>query len=627
MPSIKTSYTAPLSLKFMRKVTLKMNTLLLHRTKFLNVLFIFLFSFTNETYAQDGSLDQTFGNNGKTITDFNGFNDYGISMSLQPDGKVVVAGYPMNHQFDNVGFELARYLTNGTLDSLFGVNGKIITSFGGVSEFATAVALTIDDKIIVSGSSSFKTAIVRYSKNGNLDSSFGDNGKVNSDVGIYNPRCMSVQIDDKIIIGGFSNIDTSSFFVLARFLPNGSIDSSFGMNGRTVLNFGTRVVGLFALTIQSDGKIVLAGHVSSDGMSDFDFALGRINSNGSPDLSFGVNGKVVTEFKDFNSVVHSIHVLPEGNILAIGAAFNNSSTRGLAMAKYTFQGKLDSTLNNIGLLTNTEIPLDIHSGILQPDGKIIVIGNYYDALYNSAFGIARYAATGEIDITFGEQGKTINFFSPTYSSPSTVALTGEGKIVVCGSISINNNSDFIVARYNNNSTLPISLVSFTGMKKSKSILLNWNTNLERNNNYFIIQRSSDGRHFQDIHKVKSTGNSTQVRQYNYEDFFPINGINYYRLKQVDFDGHFTSSRIILVNFNLLPSIVLYPNPVKNILIIRGLISLTLTEVRIIDFSGKTLQKLYTNNNNFEIDVKSLLGGTYYLQIEQNNITTILKFIK
>src|SRR2546426_2863336 len=152
----------------------------------------------------------------------------------------------------------------GDLDATFGIGGRVLTDFGG-GDRARAVALQADGKIVVAGSSSAGAvgadfALARYNPGGSLDPTFGSGGRVLTDFGVDDEaRAVALQADGKIVVaGGFGG----AFFALARYNPNGTLDTSFGSEGRVFTNFGGRD-GARALALQADGKIVAAGFTSS----------------------------------------------------------------------------------------------------------------------------------------------------------------------------------------------------------------------------------------------------------------------------------------------------------------------------------------------------------------------------
>jgi uncharacterized delta-60 repeat protein len=203
--------------------------------------------------------------------------DNATAIALQPDGKIVVAGV------SDGDFALARYLSNGTLDLTFGSNGTVLTDFsGGSHDVATALALQPDGKIVVAGRSHLfgpdddtDFALARYLPNGTLDPTFGHNGMVLSDFGAQESvsfQELALQQDGKIVAAG----GNSGFVNLARYRPNGTLDSTFGREGRVTNEF-IGISGVAALAIQPhDGRLVVAG--SSDASGSVDIVLARYHA-------------------------------------------------------------------------------------------------------------------------------------------------------------------------------------------------------------------------------------------------------------------------------------------------------------------------------------------------------------
>ena len=173
-------------------------------------------------------------------------------------------------------------------------------------------------------------------------------------------------------------------------------------------------------------------------------------------------------------------------------------------------------------------------------------------------------------------------------------------------------------------TVPVKFASFTGEKNGKTNKLNWITAMESNNNYFEMERSNDGKNFIKIGTIASrnqNGNSTTNTSYSFNDEKILKGNNYYRLKQIDFDGKSNYSSIVLIssnssNFELVST---YPNPVVNSLGLKlNTANATKASVMISDMSGKTLLsqpiQVVEGTNNININVESLKAGTYVIRI-------------
>lgn len=242
---------------------------------------------------------------------------------------------------------------------------------------------------------------------------------------------------------------------------------------------------------------------------------------------------------------------------------------------------------------------------------------------NSQFTVAivRYNIIGTLDSSFGVGGKLTN--NRFYQGKSVILQT-DGKILVGGGTYYS----VAIARFDTVGVLPIRLLSFTATKKEKTVLLNWQTASETNNAYFSVERSTNGStDFSAIGKANSKGNTARLQQYTFEDLSPLNGGNYYRLKQVDKDGRSTYSKTVFVDFTKSTTIKIYPNPVKDLLQIDGLDASVKTNISIVDLSGRTLAKTSVTNSSYSWNIKQLPSGNYYLTIEAGKKITTLKFIK
>ena len=230
-------------------------------------------------YNADGSLDGSFGVGGKVITDVNsGSLDYLRALVLQPDGKLVAAGLTANGKG---AFGLVRYNADGSLDETFGVGGKLITNItSNTVDYPEALALQPDGKLVAAGFTGNGTngfALVRYNADGSLDTSFGVGGKVTTDIGSSDAsaHALLLQPNGKLVAAGNSNGN----FALVRYNPDGSLDGGFGNGGTVTTAFTTgAIVTPIALGIQADGKLVAAGtnYVVNDGeLTQVAFALVR----------------------------------------------------------------------------------------------------------------------------------------------------------------------------------------------------------------------------------------------------------------------------------------------------------------------------------------------------------------
>ena len=345
----------------------------------------------------------------------------------------------------------------GDLDTSFGDDGKVITDFGDGGEEATDVVLQPDGKIVVAGvASSFEIgglfALARYLPNGTLDTTFGGDGRVTTDVGGGTAHAVALQPDGKIVLAGVApSPSTGSDFALARYLPNGTLDTTFGGDGRVITDFGGDDIAI-AVTLQPDGKIVVAGRATTNPATGHtDFALARYLPNGTLDTTFGGDGRVTTAFFEDHATAGGVVLQPDGKIVATGEA-NNLSTgnRDFALARYLPNGTLDTTFGGDGLVT-TALEGDVGSGgvALQPDSKIVLAGGVG---FPPDIALARYLPNGTLDTTFGGDGLVITDFGD-FEFATDVAFQPDGKIVATGQASSNDAAGFALVRYHPNGTL------------------------------------------------------------------------------------------------------------------------------------------------------------------------------
>jgi len=236
------------------------------------------------------------------------------------------------------GFLAARFNPDGTRDSTFGQDpeepGVVSTHVGDASNDYGCGALQNDGKIVIGGGAfiypNMFFALVRFNTDGLLDNTFGINGVVIGDPSDLYDDCTSIalQPDGKILAAGLANDNTSADFVLCRFNTNGSVDSSFGINGSMQTGFDLSLDFASSVKVQSDGRIIVAGTTQND--SILHIALVRYNENGSFDNSFGQSGKVVT---DFTSRATPMVIQPDGKILIAGSGTYNGSS-GIALVRY-----------------------------------------------------------------------------------------------------------------------------------------------------------------------------------------------------------------------------------------------------------------------------------------------------
>ncbi|TMA52939.1 MAG: hypothetical protein E6J75_15970 [Deltaproteobacteria bacterium] len=270
-------------------------------------------------YAADGSLDESFGAAGKVTTAI-GIGSAASALVLQADGKLVAAGRTFTGS--RTVFALARYRANGSLDGSFGTGGKVITPLGNVDDEVAALVLQPDGKLVAAGYSdrggSTAFALARYDADGTLDATFGNGGKVITAIGSVDDEAFALvlQPDGKLVAAGYSSSAGNPAFALVRYDADGTLDASFGTGGKVTTPIGSVDDEAFALVLQPDGKLVAAGYTS--GASSIAFALVRYGTDGSLDTSFGTGGKVTTPIGSVDDEAFALVLQPDGKLVAAG---------------------------------------------------------------------------------------------------------------------------------------------------------------------------------------------------------------------------------------------------------------------------------------------------------------------
>jgi uncharacterized delta-60 repeat protein len=238
----------------------------------------FLRNFTNSTNSSiyqkaKGILDDSFGNGRGYVTQSISFDDYGQSLVIQPDGKILLGGYCFNGS--SWDFCIARFNSDGTLDTTFGTSGKVIQPIGSLADYGQSLAIQPDGKILLGGycnnGSNLDFCIARFNSDGTLDTTFGTSGKVIQPIGSLADygQSLAIQPDGKILLGGFCSNGRNDDFCIARFNSNGTLDTSFGSSGKVIQPIGSSDDSGRSLAIQPDGKILLGGYCT------YDFCIAR----------------------------------------------------------------------------------------------------------------------------------------------------------------------------------------------------------------------------------------------------------------------------------------------------------------------------------------------------------------
>ena len=358
-----------------------------------------------------GVVDTSFGG-GINITPIGSGEDYANAVAVQADGKVIVAGSAAMPTGTFVS--LVRYLRDGGLDTSFGTAGKLVTQVGTRSDAAAAIALQADGKIVVAGSSDqngtgLDFLVLRYNADGTLDNGFGNGGKVVTAIGSDTDKAwaVAIQADGKIVVAGESNSGNTSGvdFALARYNANGTLDNGFGTGGKVVtpLKSGTGRDSVYALALPMVGSEQRILAIGGDG----DFQAARYLPNGSLDSGFAIAGKVSGLFNSNIGGARGVAMLPDGRAVLAGAINND-----FAAAQLTTSGTLDASFGSGGKFVQGVVPTNWDSAtavVRQSDGKLLLGGWAYSGNSSAGdFAALRLLPNGTLDTSFGTGGIVIN---------------------------------------------------------------------------------------------------------------------------------------------------------------------------------------------------------------------------
>lgn len=443
---------------------------------------IIVFFFLNTiSLAQSGSLDITFGKNGKVLQSFGASNKCN-TVTVLKSGKLLAAGKTSLAGYHTVA--LMRFYSDGKLDSSFGNYGQVALTIYPNDQTECLKVLELDNGKILAlvdeqgvgdNNYAYNVVVVRFEPDGKIDSSFGKNGFVKTELG-YNESCRDMQIDSngRIVLAGrqIEFKGTSSInILLLRYGSNGSRDSTFGRGGIVITNINGNKTYEEAnsMVLQSDGKIIIGGKIYSRdySMPDAKFLLVRFLENGSIDSSFGSNGLTITQFSSNDDIINSISLMSNGNIIAAGTSYAQGDApyyyqySGIALAQYLPNGQPYTFFGKKGklILQRTSTNTEGRVVLVQPDSKIIIACMQYKRNYKEAgnFLVMRLFKTGIIDSSFGNDGLAVADFGSREDALSAV-LQADGKIVVAGPhypVDYNEDEKFAIARFNGDSNQEI----------------------------------------------------------------------------------------------------------------------------------------------------------------------------
>jgi len=382
--------------------------------------------------AAGGTLDPAFGNNGIVSTP----NTSAIAAALQSDGKLVIAGSIATTQNPQQG-GLLRYDTIGNLDPNFGTGGEVAIAVGSSNAAAAfAVAIQPDGKILAAAPANLDLEVFRFNTNGRPDTTCGNNGAVAIEAsGIFlGPASggIALQSDGKILV--------ASGRVLARLLPNGQLDATFGSHGVVA------TIGGGSIALLPNGEILLSGSSLYTSNGSLDTAVGVEGQTAA--FPFNAQGGVVVTT---NPTTHVTKFVTASSIITSPNLAFGKTVSGFLLVRYDSNGSIDNSFGNHGGVA-TPFPGNVLAQAftvgLQSNGDVVAAGQTAPTDVDAApgpsdFALARFTANGKLDVTFGNGGLVSTPFGNSEAFVSTVLIQTDGKIIAVG----NSDSGTTIARY------------------------------------------------------------------------------------------------------------------------------------------------------------------------------------
>ncbi|PKA82990.1 putative delta-60 repeat protein/predicted secreted protein (Por secretion system target) [Ulvibacter sp. MAR_2010_11] len=414
-------------------------------------------------FSQDGTLDTTYGDNGIVVTNFNAESDLGYAVVEQDDGKLVVVGASA-HPVSEIEPLVIRFLSNGDIDTTFGVDGMVFTDYGDGYNRYSGVALQNDGKIIASGivgiSPNRNFIVVRYLASGDLDTTFATNGVLSINYQDWVVNEMLILDDDAILLVGLTNSDTSITF--ARYHPDGTLDLSFGDNGYAISNNPDGFFYLREVKVLDNNELMVLG---SRDLEDFtQTILLKFLATGYLDTNFGNNGFAIQNFEmvsDDDYMSAGFDITADGKIViggSIGACEAGSNPTFQAfLSRFSNNGIQDTTFGNNGTVWLSAVNYTIKKIFHQENGRLLVQGVFPDCFEGSVYKLHRYFSDGFLDTSF-DDSNILEFYD------LDTIIQEDGKILGVGATWwYTGFEDIFLVRYNNN-VLDVNEFSFEGFK-------------------------------------------------------------------------------------------------------------------------------------------------------------------
>jgi uncharacterized delta-60 repeat protein len=497
------------------------------------------------TRSAPGDRDRGFGRRGAVLTDVGGrSDDRCLELALQPDGKVVCFGITVPRGGESEDVLVARYLPDGRRDAAFGSHGLLRFDSGlSQDDVATTGLVQPDGKILVGGVSDVAAGqdllVARFRADGSRDATFGSGGFVTSDIGgaerdVDYAFAVALQRDGKIVVAGQTSTGPNIDVAVARYTAQGMLDRAFGARGKVRVDFGGNDTA-YAVVVLPDGKIVVG---ASAGRRNEDFGLLRLLPNGRLDRAFGVGGLSRTDVGISYAELRALLRLRNGRLVAVGAGNEYPGGSYSVLVGYRADGRIDRSFGRRGrlLLKVAGFESGAFAGAALPSGKFIVAGGTAGRLF-----VSRHLPSGRYDPSFGGTGLVTTRIAAGVGWASAVAAQPDHAIVAAGAWAraANRGHDLAVVRLRGRGSRGTTIRSLGARTTRDGAVVGWRTSSEAETARFEVYRQRRGRGLVPVHpRPLGAGGPGRGAAYSVSDGFrlPAGRQPVYWLIEVKKDG-------------------------------------------------------------------------------------------
>ena len=461
-----------------------------------------LFAAAPPTRSAPGDRDHGFGRRGAVLTDVGGRSDDRCSeVALQRDGKIVCFGYTIPRGGESEDLLVARYLSDGRPDLAFGSHG-IVRFDSGLSQddIARSGLVQPDGRIVVAGVSDVSGGqdflVARFRADGSRDATFGRGGFATSDIGeaardLDYAFAVALQRDGKIVVAGQTSTGPNIDVAVVRYTSRGALDRTFGKGGKVRVDFGSGSDTAYAVVVLPSGKILVG---AAQNRRTEDFGLVRLLPNGRRDGTFGRGGVVRTDVGIGNADLLALVRLRTGKLVAVGPGSDFPNGAYSALVGYRSDGRLDRGFGVRGRLVLKVAGRDFESGAVAaaalPSGKFVVAGGTGGRIF-----VSRHLPDGRYDPSFGGSGLITTRIAGGAGWASAVAVQPDNAVVAAGSWSraVSRGHDVAVVRLRGRGSSGTTITSLEVRATGDGRLIRWRTSSEDETARFEVYRQRRSR--------------------------------------------------------------------------------------------------------------------------------------